>query len=79
MPRYYFDYVCDGDIARDEIGLEFSSIDAARQGALEALTEWAKELVPHEVIYEMMIVVRDERDQQMLTASLVLTVERSQG
>lgn len=75
MARYYFDYVCDGDTACDKIGLEFVSLEDARAAALEALTEWAKELVPYEVIDEMQIVVRDERDQNVLSASLVLNVE----
>ena len=46
MPRYYFD-TYDGDqFLRDEIGIEFDSLDAARSEAQRFLPEMAREALP---------------------------------
>ena len=69
MPRYYFDSR-DGDtLVREDIGLEFSSIEEARDQAAVCLAEMAKFVLPGSNRRELAIEVRD--DAPVLRTSLV--------
>lgn len=47
MTQYFFD-IYDELVVRDEVGLEFETLDAARQEAVVAISSIAKEVLPHD-------------------------------
>ena len=75
MPRYFFD-VRDGSVTRDDVGLEFDSIDAARSEAARALAEMARDVLPGAYARELTIEVRDESNEPLLRAALRFEVQR---
>jgi hypothetical protein len=69
MPRYYFDSR-DGDtFVPDDIGLEFGTLEEARDQAALCLAEMARLVLPGSVRRMLSIEVRD--DAPVLTTSLV--------
>jgi hypothetical protein len=80
MPRYYFDTsdeaVGAGGEATlvDEAGLSFSSFDAARAAALEALVEMARDSLRTDG-HAVRILIRDSQGKRLLRARLMLEVE----
>jgi hypothetical protein len=76
MPRYYFDH-SDGDqFLRDDEGLEFDGIEAARDEAARALGEMARDVLPRAVRRVLAIEVRDEAKEPLLEARLIFEVAR---
>jgi hypothetical protein len=74
MPRYYFD-VRDGDrFIRDEDGLDYPNIEAARDAATVALAEMAKDALPRAERHHIAIEVRDEAKQPLLIAGLTFEI-----
>ena len=76
MPRFYFDVYDTGRFSRDEEGLELSSIEEARSQALAALRDIARDELPDGDRREFLVKVRDGDSEPIMTASLVLHVER---
>ena len=69
MTRYFFDSR-DGDtFIQDDVGLEFATIEEARDEAAVCLAEMAKFVLPGSVRRTLSIEVRD--DAPVLTTSLV--------
>jgi hypothetical protein len=74
MPRFYFD-VRDGDrFIRDEDGLDYSNIEAARDAATVALAEMAKDALPRAERHHIAIEVRDGAKQPLLIAGLTFEI-----
>ena len=74
MPRYFFDVTDSGETSRDSDGVEFPSLEAARQEALKTLGEIAKDELPDGDRREFSIRIRDG-ERSLLRASLSLNVE----
>jgi hypothetical protein len=76
MPRYFFD-TRDGDntMIGDE-ALEFQDLEAARQDAAGALAEMAREVLPLSQQRKMVLDVRSETGERVLSLSLTFAVER---
>ncbi len=77
MPRYSFDTDDGNRFKRDVIGQDLDGPETARQSALEALADMARDALPKDGDKRLMIVrVRDAEGQSVLKASLSLLVER---
>ena len=76
MPRYYFD-THDGErFTCDETGLECASLDAARDAAIRALPDLARDLLPDGSDRRALSVeVRDEGGRRVPKAILALTAD----
>jgi hypothetical protein len=70
MPRFYFDVRDNEDFTRDDEGLEFPTIEKARDEAARVLAEMAKFVLPGSVIRELAIEVRNAAKQPLLRAML---------
>lgn len=73
MPRYFFD-TRDGELVRDEIGMELDGIAAARDEATRGLADFAHDALPGSVRRELAVEVRDEADLAVLRAWLSFEV-----
>jgi hypothetical protein len=74
VPRFYFD-IRDGDqFIRDDEGLDYPNIEAARDAATAALAEMAKEALPGAERYHIAIEVRDEAKEPLLIAALTFEI-----
>ena len=74
MARYYFD-VHDGlRFTRDDVGAECPDRDAIKREVMETLPAIARyEFRPNEDLYEIVIIVRDEKNTKVLSAILNIT------
>jgi hypothetical protein len=70
MPHYYFDVREEDRLLRDDVGLFFPDIEAARDQATRALTEIARDTLPGTVHREIAIEVKDEAREPLLCAEL---------
>lgn len=76
MLRFYFD-VQDGDsFTRDTNGLEFNSLNAAEYEATRTAAEIGREELPKGKAREVMVEVRDQHGQHVLTVAVAMTVRR---
>ena len=76
MPLFYFDVRDGHKLMRDDDGLEFPNIEAARDEATRALGELAKDVLPGRAVREMAIEVRDEVKDPLLRTVLRFEIER---
>jgi hypothetical protein len=74
MPRYYFDSRDGETFLKDDIGLEFETLENARDQAAVCLAEMAKFVLPGSIRRMLSIAVRD--DAPVLTTSLVFEAVR---
>lgn len=73
MERFFFDTNDSGSVARDDEGMDLADRDAARQQALNALPDIARDVLPRDGDRRDMIVdVRDASGRMVFTASLSL-------
>jgi hypothetical protein len=70
MPLFFFDVRDDAGFTQDDEGLEFSSIEKARDEAARALAEMAKFVLPGSVVRELAIEVRDAAKLPLLRTIL---------
>lgn len=76
MSRFYFD-VREGHLfVTDRDGLEFPSLDAAEQEAIEAAASIGKDRLPRGDTREVTVEVRNERGQRVLTVRVSLDIDR---
>jgi hypothetical protein len=76
MPLFYFDHR-DGDhFLRDDDGLEFDGVEAARDEAARSLAERARDVLPGVIRRVLAVEVRDETKELLLEARLVFEVAR---
>jgi hypothetical protein len=70
MPRYYFDIQENGELARDEEGLDLPDLRAAEVEAAQSLASVARDMPPGAERHQMAIEVRTE-DQTLFKATFV--------
>jgi hypothetical protein len=75
-PLFYFDVRDGHKLMRDDDGLEFPNIEAARDEATRALGELARDVLPGRAVREMAIEVRDEVKDPLLRTVLRFEIER---
>jgi hypothetical protein len=76
LARYYFD-VHDGEqLLHDDEGTEFDSLDAAVQGAARAAAEIGTNRLAKGDTRDVVIEVRDERNQRICTVTASMKIER---
>ena len=76
MARYYFDIYEGPTLVRDEEGCDFDSLEAAVQGAARAAAEIGTGRLAKGDVRDVMIEVRDEHDQRVLTITASMKIER---
>lgn len=74
MPRFYFDIV-DGGLTVDDVGTEYPNADAARVGAIATLPELARDVIGEGKSREVVLLMRDESNRALFTASLTLSAK----
>ena len=74
MPRYFFDIV-DGDLTVDEDGTAFADAHAARDAAIRVLPDIARDTIGTGQSRSVQVLMRDEEDRALFTASLTLTAK----
>src|SRR5215210_1736162 len=75
MAMFYFDFRDNDQFTRDDEGLEFPSIEKARDNAARCLAEMAKFVLPGSVVRELAIEVRDAAKQPLLRTILRYDVQ----
>ena len=75
MARYFFD-THDGDLIRDDVGLECADFAAILKQATAGLADFAKDAVPGAKWREMAVKVRDEQGGPVMQAVLRLEIKR---
>lgn len=73
MPRYFFDYTCDGRTAVDQDGVELIEDPEVRVAVLEAFLDLLREPLSTPPTREVSISVRDENGQIVFRAVLSLS------
>lgn len=76
MPRYFFD-TQDGELVRDDIGLNCDNFQDMLAQATSGLADFAHDAVPGAKYQEMAVRVRDEQDRPVLQAILRLEITQS--
>jgi hypothetical protein len=76
VPRFYFDVREDGNVIRDENGLEFGSLEAAEREAVQCAAEIGRDRLPKGDTREISVEVRDEHGERALTVTVSLNVRR---
>lgn len=74
MPRYYFD-THDGEMIRDDVGVDCDSFQSALDEATSVLADFAQDAVPGAKLREMAVRVRDDRDRPVMQATLRLEIK----
>jgi hypothetical protein len=75
VARYYFDIYEGPLLVRDEEGSAFASLEAAVQGAAYAAAEIGTGRLAKGDVRSVMIEVRDEHDQRVLTVTASMKIE----
>jgi len=75
VARYYFDIHNGGQSTRDDDGAEFDNLDAAVQAATRSVAEIGTGHLARGDTSDVVIEVRDERDQWVCTVKASLKVE----
>jgi hypothetical protein len=76
MPRFYFDVREGTRFSPDDEGLDYRDLDEAERVAAETAASIGRELLPRGDIREVMVEVRNEHKQRVLTATVTLQSER---
>ena len=74
MPRYFFDIV-DGELTVDDVGVEYPNAHAARDAAIKALPDIARDTIAQGSSREVLVLMRSEAGQALFTAALSLTAK----
>lgn len=74
MPHYFFDEIDNGRVVRDETGYELPDMDAAKEAAIDALPDMARDQLPDGDEHLFAVRVRDTTGRELLEVSLTLTV-----
>jgi hypothetical protein len=76
MPRFYFDIREGATFIPDDDGLEFPDLDAAEREAAEAAAAIGRDRLPNGDTREVVMEVRNEHRQRVLTLRVSMQVER---
>lgn len=76
VTRYYFDVQHGADLLRDDVGAEFDSLDAAIRGAACSTAEIGTDRLAKGDLSDVVIEVRDEHDQRVVTVTASMKIER---
>ena len=76
MARYYLDIHHGADLLQDDEGTEFDILDAAIQGAARSAAEIGQNRLARGDTSDVIIEVRDERNQRVITVSASMKIER---
>jgi hypothetical protein len=71
MPLYFFDTRDDGDVLRDDVGLECANLAGVREQAAKSLAELAVDVLPGSMRRCLGVDVRDEWDAPTLVTELI--------
>jgi hypothetical protein len=74
MTRYFFDFRDGDSFLKDELGLEYPSLEAVKKEAAAGLADYAKDVVPGGDRREMSVEVRTEVGP-VLTTKMVFEVQ----
>jgi len=74
--RYYFDIHDGVQLARDDEGNEFASLDAAVQKAVLSAGEIGRNKLAKGQTSDIVVEVRDERNQRVCTITASMKIER---
>jgi Domain of unknown function (DUF6894) len=75
MPRVYFDTYDDDRAVPDGQGIVLSDLEEAKEEAIKALPDMARDGLPDGDYREFVVDVRDEAGHRVLRARLSLVVE----
>jgi hypothetical protein len=75
MPRFYFDTYDDDRAVPDREGIVLSDLEEAKEEAIKALPDMARDGLPDGDYRDFVVNVRDEGGHTVLTARLSLVVE----
>lgn len=76
MPRFYFDVREGAELTPDQVGLEFDSLDAAQQEAIDAAAAIGQERLPKGAACAVTVELRDEHRQLLLMATVSMEIRR---
>ena len=76
VPRYYFDILNGMDGVHDDDGAEFDSLEAAVHAATRSAAEIGTGRLAKGDLRDVVIEVRDKRNQRVCTVTASMTVER---
>ena len=76
MAKYYFDLREGGSLVEDDEGQELPDLDAAEREAAEVAAEISRDKLPKGNAREIIIEVRNEHGQRVLTATVGLEIVR---
>ena len=74
MPRFYIDTTDQDQLVRDEQGHDFSDVETARNAAIDALPDMARDMLPNGDSRAFVALVRDEDGKALLQACLSFSV-----
>jgi hypothetical protein len=75
MPRFYFDTSDDDRLIADDDGLILHDVEEAKQEAVRALPDMARDRLSPDGYREVVVVIRDEAGVQLWRVRLSLVVE----
>ena len=76
MPRYYFDILNEANGVYDEDGAEFDNSDAAVHAATRAAAEIGSSRLAKGDTRDVVIEVRDKRNQRVCTVTASMKIRR---
>jgi hypothetical protein len=76
VARYYFDIQDGSTLMRDDEGSAFDSLDAAVQAAARSAAEIGTSRLVKGEFSDVVVKVRNERDQWVVTVTASMTIER---
>ena len=76
MARYFFDVQNGKPPLHDDEGAEFDSLDAAIRGVARSAAEIGTDRLARGDLSDVVIEVRDERDQRVVTVTASMQIER---
>ena len=76
MPLYFFDYVHEGIVERDQIGVELPDDISARDEAIRAQRDYAKDYMLHDgPEADLAVMVRDDTSRHVVEVKLAYEVK----
>ena len=79
VPRFYFDVREGGRFMPDETGIELDSLDAAEHEATRGAADIGRDQLLKGDACNVIIEVRDEQGQQVVTARILMEVRRRES